>query len=487
MKGGAYHDAIVVGGGFGGLVAAASLAEVGLDVAVVEERLATAKRGLRGELLHPSAVRELTRLGVERALCARGAAHIAGMVACAPALSEVATLPYAGNGLALEHELIIDGLREELASRPRIHLFQGSVRTVVRADGVVVGARCRDGRVVSSPLVIVADGRHSQLRGELGITASRTLLSHALGTTIDASLLPVAHHGHVFVGGPGPVLIYPIGSGAARVNVDIPLDAPRGRDPLFCYVAERYRPHVPGYLLDPILRALEAQPILGASNHSVTTLSCATQGAVLLGDAGGCSHPLAATGMTSAVHDAITLTAALQEHDLRERSSEALIAYQRRRFGFVRAREAFAQALFSVFGGRGAGDRVLREAVFRYWHCPRARRVSMAILSGEESRARVLAAEYARVMMAAAMLGANASYRERSFAQSSAALGGLADGARTISRLAVDRIVTAARARKLHAPPGAPAVDSLPVSEARPPRPAIRPADGELRPIARTP
>src|SRR5690606_17248048 len=133
---------------------------------------------------------------------------------------------------------------------------------------------------------------------------------------------------------------------------------------------------------------------------------------------------------------------------------EALLAYQQRRYQYVRAREAFAQALFEVFRGRDAGDRSLRDAVFRYWESPRARRRSMEILVGEESRTRVFAAEYARVAVLSAMLGTHALVRDRSLARPAAALSGVVEAARTGSQIILDKVVTAARARSLDAPPG---------------------------------
>lgn len=437
-------DVVIAGGGFAGLVAAAALAEMGLHVAVVEAGPRNTERSLRGELLHPTAVRELERLGFADALAERGAARVEGIVAHSQGNNERVVLPYEGGvGNGLEHGAIVEALRCTLESRQRIRLIDGSVEEIVRESGVVIGVRFSDGRFVSSPLVVAADGRHSKLRTALGLRTSRVLLSQALGTTIDALHLPRADYGHVFVGGPGPVLVYPIGHGLARVNVDLPLDAPRQRELVIPWITERYRAHVPASLFDAMLRGFEEQPLLRAPNHAITTFSCATQGAVVLGDAGGCSHPLTATGMTSAVNDATTLAAALREHDSRRWSRDPLVVYEQRRYRFVRAREAFAQALFDIFRGQDAGDRSLRDAVFRYWQDERARRSSMAILSGDESRVRAFVSEYARVVMTAALLGTRDTYRERSFAPSSAALSGLADSA----RIAIDTVMTSARTR----------------------------------------
>jgi squalene monooxygenase len=466
-------DVLIAGGGFAGLVAAASLARAGLSVAVVEQGGSGGEHRLRGELLHPGAVKALEELGFGDALRDAGAASVCGFAAYASSVAEPALLPYPSGsgtfqGFGLEHHVIVGCLRRALASRHGVHLHEGRVQEVIVERGVVTGLRCADGRVFTSPLVVVADGRHSRLRSALGLEATTELLSHSIGTTIDARLLPVPHHGHVFVGGPGPLLAYPIAESEARVNVDVPLDAPRGRKALLDYIATRYAPVVPPRLFQAIVAAFASRPPLGASNHSVMTPSCAVRGAVLLGDSGGCSHPLTATGMTCAVHDAITLASVLTEYPAARDRDRALLAYQERRYRFVRARESFTHALYDVFRADNDGARALRRAVFHYWRSERARRASMAILAGEESRLRMFAAEYALVAGTSAMLGARAALRERSAAPPATALAGVAVAARTAAGLVRGRVATAARARSL-APP-APRAESPAQAETSWPR-----------------
>jgi flavin-dependent dehydrogenase len=128
----------------------------------------------------------------------------------------------------------------------------------------------------------------------------------------------------------------------------------------------------------------------------VYTQACAVPGAVLIGDAGGCSHPLTATGMTAAMNDVQALA-----HEVRVNgfTNEALKAYQKRRYRFVRARELFTEALYEVFRAHDDGSESLKSGTFAYWRSSRrAREISMGILSGEDSRPRTFMAEYARVM-----------------------------------------------------------------------------------------
>ncbi len=468
----AVSDVTIVGGGFAGLFAGAWLADLGLSVVIVEARPERVERSLRGELLHPTGVAALEKLGLGPALEARDAARIPGFAAYGPSGRDPAILPYGAFGLGLEHHLLVESLRKAVACRERVRLVEGTVHDAIRREGAVVGVRTADGRTFTSPLVVVADGRHSRLRAALGFPSSRRLLSRSIGVQIDVKHLPVPDHAHVLVGGPGPILVYPISRRSARVNVDVPLDAPRRGPVLARYVAESYARDVAPELFEAILRAFERGTILGAANHAVTTYSCATRGAVLLGDAGGCSHPMTATGMTSAIQDAVALGGALSAHGMDPGSEDALLGYQQRRYRFVRPREAFAQALFDIFRGSDPGSRALRDAVFQYWQSERARRASMAILVGDEPRTRVFATEYARV----AMLSSRALLRDGSVSARVAAFSGALEAARTASRLFVDKVVTGARARSLQ---GTPHWMDWIMPAPRPPAPPSRPEQSQ--------
>jgi hypothetical protein len=183
------------------------------------------------------------------------------------------------------------------------------------------------------------------------------------------------------------------------------------------YVREHFADCVPQPLRDAMLESLAEGPFEGCATHSVYTQACAVPGAVLIGDAGGCSHPLTATGMTAAMNDVEVLADVLSRHGLVE---EALKGYQKRRYRFVRARELFTEALYEVFRAHDAGSEALKAGTFDYWRrSRRARDVSMGILSGESSEPRIFMTEYTRVMGRSALGTWREPKRTRSLLQTS--------------------------------------------------------------------
>lgn len=155
---------------------------------------------------------------------------------------------------------------------------------------------------------------------------------------------------------------------------------------------------------------VEQHPFEGAANHSMSTSACAAPGVVLVGDAGGCAHPLTASGMTNAMNDVLTLAELVGEGGA---SDDALNEYQRRRYDFVRMRELFTDALYEVFRGQDEGARALQAGVFDYWSSSeRSRRASMDILSGEDVRVSRFVAEYTRVFHRSALDGLKALPRQ---------------------------------------------------------------------------
>jgi squalene monooxygenase len=394
-------DVVVVGAGFAGLVTAASLTESGFSV-VVLEALDEPLDSLRGELIHPRGVRALEALGLSKALRAEGAVDVLGFAAYAKPDTPPVMLDYgAGNGLGLEHRTILTALRKKLQADARVHFETGArVQSLLFSAGRVAGVRCADGRTFAARVVVAADGRHSKIRKLFAIPTDVTLSSYTIGATLlGDDVLPLPRHGHVFVGAPGPILAYPFGVSHVRMCIDVPLDAPHGKAPLTDYIESRYSAFVPDRIRAGMTESLRRDPLRACANHAIYTHACAVPGGALVGDAGGCSHPLTATGMTTACHDATTLAECLVRYGL---TDAGLTAYQRHRYGFVRARELFASSLYEVLRGRGTGPEAMRDAVFDYWQAPRARRASLDILSGDESSSTAFLAEYSRVVHSAA-------------------------------------------------------------------------------------
>jgi 2-polyprenyl-6-methoxyphenol hydroxylase-like FAD-dependent oxidoreductase len=390
---------VVAGGGFTGLAAAAALAELGAEVTVLEAHASFDPR-FRGELIHPRGVRALDILGFKRALLDAGGVTVDGFAVTPGDGGALMRLPYptaGGLGLGIEHHAMVGAMRRELSKRPNVtFLCHKRVEEVLFDAGRVRGVRTHDGQSFFAELVVAADGRQSKLRRLMGLEPPVRLLSYTLAVTVEGDVLPAAGHGHVFLGAPGPILAYPFGRRRVRMCIDVPLGEARGKAALRGYVREHYARHVPEPLRAPFLESLEHQPLEGCANHAIATEGCALPGAVLVGEAAGCSHPLTASGMTIGMHDVLVLKRVLERYGTEE---AALMAYQHQRYRYVRPREVFTDALYEVFSSDDEGAKALRSGVFRYWASgSRARAKSMAILSGDEASPFAFAAEYARVM-----------------------------------------------------------------------------------------
>jgi 2-polyprenyl-6-methoxyphenol hydroxylase-like FAD-dependent oxidoreductase len=407
-------DVVVVGGGVVGLAAAAALDALGARVTVLEAHDGP-NPAFRGELVHPRGARSLAKLGLVDPLLDAGAARVRGFAvfdAPAPQRVEPVLLPYArrfGDGIALDHVQLVEVMRREVGKRARVRVLRSArVREAVTVQGRVVGVRVEGGAEHRAALVIAADGRHSRTRKLLGIETQTELISHSVAIALDRDVLDVPSHGHVFVDTPGPTLAYPCGGGHVRMVIDVPLGAAKGQERLRAYLREHCLPRLPESLGASMAEAMDRSPLGGAANHALYTSACAVRGAALVGDAGGCSHPITAAGMTNGMHDVATLAECVERRGL---TDAALTLYQRRRYRYIRGREAFTRALYDVLLGATPGTRGLRDGMFAYWRgAERARDASMAVLSGDDERVTTFVTEYLRVVATSSALRARAAF-----------------------------------------------------------------------------
>ena len=389
-------DVVIVGGGFAGLAAAAALQATGARVEVFEGS-ATWANQFRGELIHPRGVRALGRLRLAEPLFEAGGVEVLGFAATASPSAPATVLPYTtGVGLGIEHPLMISTLRREVAARSGVAITTSCrVEDFVRKGRRVVGVRTADGREHRAPLVVVADGRTSRLRDLLGVGCEVRLLSYTAAIAVEGEL-PCGRFGHVFLGAPGPILAYPWAEGRSRFVLDVPVGAPKGRDAILQFLLSRYVPALPLPLAGALRDSLQHSPLELIATHAISTSACAAPGVVLLGDAGGCGHPLTASGLTNAMNDVAALADAISEDGP---TDDALRSYQRRRYDFLRMRELFTDALYEVFCGEDSGSRALQAGVFQYWDSSeRSRTASMDLLSAEDLDPTHFVTEYVRVM-----------------------------------------------------------------------------------------
>lgn len=165
-------DAIVVGGGPGGMVLAHLLARAGQQVVLLEGH-ADFDRDFRGDSLHPYTLELLDTLGLADDLLAlphfkatRFRAHTtAGTIVLADYEKVRSSYPYV---VIMPQVRFLDFLAERSHALPGFTLLTGArVRELVVEDGRVVGVRWRDGRQtreLRARVVVACDGRFSKLR-----------------------------------------------------------------------------------------------------------------------------------------------------------------------------------------------------------------------------------------------------------------------------------------------------------------------------------
>jgi 2-polyprenyl-6-methoxyphenol hydroxylase-like FAD-dependent oxidoreductase len=389
---------VVAGGGLAGSCAAAALAQRGYHVLIVEPGVTYAKR-LAGELLHPPALADLRALGLAGALTDASAQPVDGFAVFlggdggADARCVLAYDPDGGRGATVEHGALVTTLLERARSLPNVSVITGA-----RVDGVVhlpdavtvtiaVGGARHE---VRAELLVAADGRSSNVRKLAGIPAERTQLSAMAGFLVETDAIPCPDHGHIFASGAAPVLAYGIAPGKVRVMIDVDGD-----------VATRVRePHRLAALPEPfraaVARTVATQRPLIASNLTVVPSALAAGRVVLVGDAAGCCHPVSASGLASAAHDARVLAESVAANP--DDISRGLARYARGRQRSQSVRIALASALYRAFAEVSPEMTLLRRGLVDYWqHSPRGRAASMALLATQEQRFSILAREYAHV------------------------------------------------------------------------------------------
>ena len=414
-------DLLIVGGGFAGIVAALTTANESRRVAILEA--STAPPRFSGDLIHPLGRQLLADIGLLPQLLSQGAVSIHGFAVFSGVRSEEArdgnpaTLPYrdAVRGLAMDSRALVEALRAEVRTRPDIQLHCGCEAVeVLRRNGRVVGVRDSNGAAWFAPLTVIAQGRHGRLRHQLGFVEKPRPLSVSTALTLAGVTLPLPDYAHIFLNprarNAGPLLAHPLGGGEVRVSIDLP--RPLREHRLADLILREHLAHLPCEITEALREVLQGADVEDQLATRTTcafrTQRCAAAGIAFLGDAAGCTHPITGTGMTTALVDARVLREELDRADARRGAAEtrldrALERYQRRRYHFARPRELLAEGLYEIFCGAESGSLALRKGLFHYWNASaRARAVSLALLSGENSSMRTLFAEYLRVSTASA-------------------------------------------------------------------------------------
>jgi 2-polyprenyl-6-methoxyphenol hydroxylase-like FAD-dependent oxidoreductase len=211
-----------------------------------------------------------------------------------------------------------------------------------------------------------------------------------MGWRVPGGRLPLPGYGHVFIGARTPTLAYTMAEDVVRIMFELE----PGQDEVPRAALEA----LPQPFRGDVERAMRSSAAQLAKVFSLKPVQASCDRLAVVGDAGGCAHPLTASGISFCVRDAVSLALAVARYP---GDSEATLAhYYGERSGPLRARMTLGEALFEVFTSDTAEARLLRHGLFRYWdQSPRGRSASMGLLSAERSSMTVMAREAAAVSL----------------------------------------------------------------------------------------
>ncbi|KAL2476822.1 Squalene epoxidase 1 [Forsythia ovata] len=372
-------DIIIVGAGVAGAALAYTLGKEGRRVHVIERDLSEPDR-IVGELLQPGGYLKLIELGLEDCLEDIDAQRVFGYALYKDGKNAKLSYPLEKfhsdvSGRSFHNGRFIQRMRDKAATLPNVRLEQGTVISLLEENGTVKGVqyKTKNGQEIMAyaPLTIVCDGCFSNLRRSL-CTPKVDIPSCFVGLVLENCDLPCPNHGHVVLGDPSPILLYPISSTEVRCLVDIPgQKVPSiANGEMANYLKTAVAPQIPPQLYDAFIAAVDKGNIRTMPNRSMPANPQPTPGALLLGDAFNMRHPLTGGGMTVALADIVVLRDLLRP--LRDLNDASILCKYLESFYTIRKPVAstintLAGALYKVFcASPDQARKEMRQACFDY-------------------------------------------------------------------------------------------------------------------------
>ncbi len=389
------YDVIVVGGGIGGASLAAVMQGAGHSCLVLERTTAFPDR-TKGEWIAPWGVVEARRLELEDIIAsARGHVlrrHVGYDETVDAAEAEAASLaldliPGIEGPMTQRHpdacQVLLDAA---VAAGARVHRGVEEIDislgppTVTFADGN--GAR----RTATARLLVGADGRNSVVRRRLGFELQKDPAHHAFsGLLVDgADDWPEEVQ---MAGAEGDVhfLAFPQGRGRVRLYLGLPLEerhrlsGPNGPTE---FVRAFHLACVPKS--EALAGATPVSPCATYPNEDAWVDVPVTDGAILIGDAGGWNDPITGQGLSITLRDVRWVTEILRaSSDWSPAAFEPYMEERRERLRRLRFAAQIQSALYAEFGEEARTRR--RRAAARFAEDPSLMLTLVSSMIGPES------------------------------------------------------------------------------------------------------
>ncbi|KAF0852941.1 mitochondrial squalene monooxygenase-like protein [Andalucia godoyi] len=375
-----HSDVVIVGGGVVGATLAYVLGKKGFKVIVVERDLSEPDR-LIGELLQPGGVNALTQLGLAETMEGIDACKIQGYSVFMDNQRLQLKYPIVKGkpaiGRAFHHGRFVQNLRSSARGTTGVSLIAGTVTRLVEEGSRITGLLFRDAdgkqKRIKSAVTIVCDGSGSVFRSKIS-DAQPVVRSHFVGILMEGANehLPFPWHGHVILAKPTPVLAYPISSTECRVLVDINGKLPSiSNGDMTAYLLTEIAPQLPTEIKPYFVSAVQKGRIRSMPNKTMSGKPYVVSGAILLGDAFNCRHPLTGGGMTVAFNDVLTFANLIRSRkDLTDlkRLEKIMSAFYSKRKPYASTINILANALYSVFSAQDDPSLpIMRKACFDYF------------------------------------------------------------------------------------------------------------------------
>lgn len=265
-------------------------------------------------------------------------------------------------GYGIETRSLRTRLLELVLAKPAIRHLAGRRLEALRRDAGLLILTLDDGRELTTPLAIGADGRRSTLRRLAGIGVDRIDYRQTAMTFAMRHAEPHENRVHEFMSEAGPLALLPIGRDVCSVTW---IDRPD--------VARRLLTASPAEQLDALksrqndaLSPLEILGRLAAFPLSAETARAyASPRVALIGDAAHGLHPIHAQGWNLGVRDVAALAEVLVTADRSSQdlgSGETLQRYARWRDGDARTILGLTDGLNRLFSTDFAPAKAVRRA-----------------------------------------------------------------------------------------------------------------------------